>query len=116
MTIRIGKLNGKNLNYLDHDASSLDYALINQGIIEGMQVTNGFVGIGRAIIGVKRTNTAPHQNFMVHTEITTREPVSTSGTKKIWLEVNKQYINDGTLAKNPNGEGIARIVTGADFP
>lgn len=43
MAVRVGKLNGKNLNYLDHDSSSTDYALLNSGVVEGMQVTTNSV-------------------------------------------------------------------------
>lgn len=116
MTIRVGKLNGKNLNYLDHDVSSIDYATIHQGVIEGMNVANGFVEVGRALVAVTRTNMVPNQKFFVHAEITTKEAIDTSGTKKVWLEVNKQFVNDGTLATEPNGTEIARIMTGANFP
>lgn len=116
MTIRVGKLNGKNLNYLDHDVSSIDYATIHQGVIEGMQVVNGFVEVGRALVAVTRTNMVPNQKFFVHAEVTTKEAIDTTGTKKVWLEVNKQFVNDGTLATEPNGTEIARIMTGANFP
>lgn len=116
MTIRVWKLNWKNLNYLDHDVSSLDYALVNQGIIEWMNVTTGFVEVGCALVAVTRTTTTPHQKFLVHVEILTRESVDSSWNKKIWIEVNKNYVNDGTLATNPNGTEIARIMTGANYP
>lgn len=63
MTVRAGKLNGKNLNYIDHDNSALDYALIKSGVIEGLEVTTNAVGVGRAIIITKRTSVTPNQKF-----------------------------------------------------
>lgn len=116
MTVRVGRINGKNLNYTDYDVSAGESAFLNAGIIEGMEVVSGFVNVGRAMVEVTRTNTVPYQKFLVHVEITTREPVDTTGNKKIWLEVNEQYINNGTLATDPRGVGIARVLTGENFP
>lgn len=116
MTVRVGSLNGKNLNYLDHDANALAYSLINPGVIEGLNIADGKVQNGRAMIQVTRTNVTPNQRFLVHVEITAPEPVDTTGTKKIWLEVNQSYVNDGTLATQPNGNGIAAVMTGTNYP
>lgn len=116
MTIRAGKINGKNLNYIDQDNSALDYALVNSGIIEGMQVTAGQVSIGRAILITKRTSVTPNQKFWMHLEITATETIDTTGTKKVWIAVDPQYINDGTLATNPMWTQLATIQTGASYP
>lgn len=116
MTIRAGKINGKNLNYIDQDNSALDYALVNSGIIEWFEVTAWQVAIGRAILITKRTSVTPNQKFWMHIEITAPETIDTTGTKKVWIEVDPQYINDGTLATNPMGTQIAKINTGASYP
>lgn len=68
-----------------------------------MSVTTNTVAIGRALLQVTRTSVTPNQVFMVHVEITNPETISTSGTKKVWLEIDQSYINNGTLASNPLG-------------
>jgi len=42
--------------------------------------------------------------------------IDTSGTKKVWIAIDPQYIEDGTLATNGLGMGIATIQTGASYP
>ena len=116
MTIRVGNLNGKNLNYLDQDNSALDYALVNSGIIEGLQVSANTVWVGRAILITKRTSVTPNQKFGVHIEIVANETIDTAGTKKVWIALDPQYINDGTLATNSNGVWIGTIQTGSAYP
>jgi len=116
MAIRAWKINGKNLNYIDQDNSALDYALVNSGIIEGMQVSTWQVSIGRAILITKRTSITPNQKFGIHLEITSTETIDTTGTKKVWIAVDPQYINVGTLATNPMGTQLASIQTGASYP
>lgn len=116
MTIRAWKINGKNLNYYDHDVGALDYALVNSGIIEGMVVSAWQVSTGRAILITKRTSVTPEQKFWVHIEITATETIDTTWTKKVWIALNPTYINDGTLATNPMGTQLATVQTGASYP
>ena len=116
MTIRAWKLNWKNLNYIDQDNSSIDYALLNSGIIEWFAVTYWQVAIGRAILITKRTSVTPNHKFGVHIEVTANEIIDTTWTKKVWIELDPQYVNDGTLATNPTWTQLAKINTGASYP
>lgn len=52
----------------------------------------------------------------MHLEVTSTHTIDTSGTKKVWIAIDPQYIEDGTLATNGLGIGIANIQTGASYP
>ena len=52
-------------------------------------------------------------NVLVH--ITEEVTVDTTGTKKVWIEIDQTAIDDGS-SNNADGTNIATIETGADYP
>jgi hypothetical protein len=73
------------------------------------------VGVGSWFIKVTRTAITPNEEILVRVEITEAETIDTSGTKKVWLEINQNNINDPAL-NDANGTTAGSIQTGASYP
>lgn len=99
----------------DKDYTALGLAILGEGIIEGLQVTTNQVATGSAFIKATRTSTTPNEEVLVKFEITANEVIDTSGTKKVWIEILQDNINDAGL-NDANGTIAWEIKTGASYP
>jgi hypothetical protein len=78
----------------DKDYTALAASLIDDGVVEGLEVTTNSVATGTAFIKCTRTATTPEEEVMVRIEITEAETIDTSGTKKVWIAIDQTNIND----------------------
>lgn len=99
----------------DKDYTALGLSILEAGVVSGLEVTTNQVANGVAFIKVTRTATTPTEEILVKLEITTNEVIDTSGTKKVWLEINQNNINDPGL-NDANGTTAGSIQTGANYP
>lgn len=99
----------------DKDYTALGLTILEAGVVSGLEVTTNQVGTGTAFIKVTRTATTPTEEILVKLEITANEVIDTSGTKKVWLEINQNNINDPGL-NDVNGTTAGSIKTGASYP
>lgn len=108
-----GLLNGNNLNY-DYQVGLASEAIFSDSgvVVSGIAVTSGSVASGKAIIRCVRTN---GQTVMVTYHNTAAVTVVTSGTTKVWVEVDSAKLDSGTL-NSSDGTGIASINSGAAYP
>lgn len=116
MPIRAWLINWvSNLNR-DHQIGGIHQAILDDGVISGLEVTTWQVSTGTAIVRCVRTSTTPNETVFVSVDITTAEVIDTTGTKKVWLKVLDANVNDPSLNINANGTGIAVIQTGVSYP
>jgi len=99
----------------DKDYTELGLNTIRPGVITGLEVTTNSVGTGKGFVRVTRTATTPEEIILVRVEITEAEVIDTSGTKKVWIEINQDNINDPAL-NDANGTLAGTVETGADYP
>lgn len=99
----------------DKDYTALGLTILEAGVVSGLEVTTNQVGTGTAFIKVTRTATTPTEEILVKLEITANEVIDTSGTKKVWIEINQNNINDPGL-NDANGIKAGSIKTGASYP
>lgn len=108
--IRASLLNGNN-QIQDYDLSKLIQAFRTQGVVTWLNVTTNTVNPGYAFISVTRGS----QTWLMLVDIPTAETISTSGTKKVWIDIDQTKVDDPS--SNPvDGTTIARIQTGAAYP
>jgi len=117
MTLRAWKINWVSNQNQDKDYSAADLLLLaDSAVISGLAVTTWSVAAGRAVIKCVRTSTTPNETIFVHVENTTAVSIDTTGTKKVWIEVQQTSINTAASNTNADGSGIAIINTGASYP
>ena len=112
--LRTTLLNGIT-NERDKDYTALWLSIITEGVISGLEVTTNKVGLGVCFIKATRTATTPQEEILVKFEATTDEIIDTSGTKKVWIEIEQNNINDPGL-NDVNGTTAGSIKTGASYP
>lgn len=108
---RIGVLNGNNITY-DHDLAGLVRWLTDWGVIQGGEVSGNKVQPVQAVIACQRSN---GQKLMLYFESDEQVAIPSSGTFKVYIEVEQSKIDDGT-GNAENGTGIASIKTWPTLP
>ncbi|PZM87178.1 MAG: hypothetical protein DLD55_02710 [candidate division SR1 bacterium] len=108
---RIGVLNGNNITY-DHDLAGLVRGLTDGGVIQGGEISENKVQPVQAVIACQRSN---GQKLMLYFESNEQVAIPSSGTFKVYIEVNQAKIDDGS-ENAENGTGIAEIKTGPTLP
>lgn len=108
----VGFLNGKNKNY-DYQLSAASLALLTGGVVgSGLGVTDGEVAAGTAFVECVRTN---GQRVLVHYENTAALVFDTTGTKKVFVLIDQEKIDNGS-ANAADGTGIGAVSSAADWP
>lgn len=108
--IRASFLNGNN-QVQDYDFSKIFESFRTEWVISWMQVTTNSVWVWYWFITVTRGT----QTWLMLVDIQTAETISTSGTKKVWIDIDQTKVD--TPSSNPtDGSTIARIQTGASYP
>lgn len=74
-------------------------------MIEGFEVSDGTLAPGKAWVKVSRSN---GETIMALVQNTESLAVDTTGTKKIWLEIRQEAIDNGLL-NNEDGSEIAGV-------
>ena len=97
---------------LDADLSKYIETVSDQWVIEGLEVGSNSVAPGKAWVKAKRSNGETIMTLVQNTEALT---VDTSGTKKIWLEIKQEAIDNGLL-NNEDWTWIASIKTWPSVP
>lgn len=108
---RVGVLNGNNITY-DHDLAGLVRGLTEWGVIEWGTISWSKVQPVQAIVAAKRSN---GQKLMLYFESDEQVSIPSSGTFKVYIEVNQAKIDDGT-SNAENGTGIAEIKAWPSVP
>lgn len=108
---RIGVLNGNNITY-DHDLAGLVRWLTDWGVIQGGEISGNKVQPVQAVIACQRSN---GQKLMLYFESDEQVAMPSSGTFKVYIEVNQAKIDDGS-ENTENGTGIASIKTWPSVP
>lgn len=110
--LRVALLNGTDNNY-DHNLTKMLSALIaGSCTVEGMAVTTNQVATGRWFLKAERTG---GEEALILVDITSNQVIDTTGTKKVWIELDQAKIDDGDLI-NSNQDNVASINTGASYP
>lgn len=97
---------------LDADLSKYIETVSDQWIIEGLEVNSNSVAPGKAWVKATRSNGETIMTLVQNTEALA---VDTSGTKKIWLEIRQEAIDNGLL-NNEDWTWIAEIKTWPSVP
>lgn len=108
---RIGVLNGNNITY-DHDLAGLVRGLTDWGVIQGGEISENKVQPVQAVIACQRSN---GQKLMLYFESDEQVAIPSSGTFKVYIEVNQAKIDDGT-GNAENWTWIAEIKTWPTLP
>lgn len=108
---RIGVLNGNNITY-DHDLAGLVRGLTDWGVIQGGEISENKVQPVQAVIACQRSN---GQKLMLYFESDEQVSIPSSGTFKIYIEVNQAKIDNGT-GNAENWTWIAEIKTWPTLP
>ena len=109
--LRTALLSGNTIT-LDADLSKYIETISDQWVIEGLEVSSNSVAPGKAWVKATRSNGETIMTLVQNTEALT---VDTSGTKKIWLEIKQEAIDNGLL-NNEDWSGIASIKTWPTLP
>ena len=97
---------------LDADLSKYIETVSDQWVIEGLEVSSNSVAPGKAWVKATRSNGETIMTLVQNTEALS---VDTSGTKKIWLEIRQEAIDNGLL-NNEDWTWIASIKTWPTLP
>ena len=97
---------------LDADLSKYIETISDQWVIEGLEVSSNSVAPGKAWVKATRSNGETIMTLVQNTEALTAD---TSGTKKIWIELSQEAIDNGLL-NNEDWSGIASIKTWPTLP
>ena len=97
---------------LDADLSKYIETVSDQWVIEGLEVSSNSVAPGKAWVKATRSNGETIMTLVQNTEALS---LDTSGTKKIWLEIRQEAIDNGLL-NNEDWTGIAEIKTWPTLP
>ena len=97
---------------LDADLSKYIETVSDQWVIEGLEVSSNSVAPGKAWVKATRSNGETIMTLVQNTEALA---VDTSGTKKIWLEIRQEAIDNGLL-NNEDWTWIAEIKTWPTLP
>lgn len=97
---------------LDADLSKYIETVSDQWVIEGLEVNSNSVAPGKAWVKATRSNGETIMTLVQNTEALS---VDTSGTKKIWIEIKQDAIDNGLL-NNEDGTWIAEIKTWPSVP
>lgn len=97
---------------LDADLSKYIETVSDQWVIEGLEVSSNSIAPGKAWVKATRGNGETIMTLVQNTEALA---VDTSGTKKIWLEIRQEAIDNGLL-NNEDGTWIAEIKTWPTLP
>lgn len=108
---RVWILNWENLNN-DHDFSALVDWFLESGVIDWLSVMTWNVSIWRALVQVQRTG---WKSFYVFFENTDSLIFDTSGTKKIFIEIDQAKIDDWSLNAE-DGSWIWQIKSASNYP
>ncbi|MCP4523791.1 MAG: hypothetical protein GY828_06270, partial [Candidatus Gracilibacteria bacterium] len=107
---RVALINGENINQ-DYDLSKIFQSLAFAGVGKGLEVVDGKVTPGYAFINISRDN----EEFSVLFQNTSDVTIDTTGTKKVFIELDQSKIDDGS-ANSSNGTGIGEIKTADNYP
>ena len=97
---------------LDADLSKYIETVSDQWVIEGLEVSSNSVAPGKPWVKATRSNGETIMTLVQNTEALA---VDTSGTKKIWLEIKQEAIDNGLL-NNEDWTWIAEIKTWPSVP
>lgn len=97
---------------LDADLSKYIESVSDQWVIEGLEVNSNSVAPGKAWVKATRSN---GETIMVLVQNPEVLAIDTSGTKKIWLEIRQEAIDNGLL-NNEDWTWIAEIKTWPSVP
>lgn len=97
---------------LDADLSKYIETVSDQWVIEGLEVSSNSVAPGKAWVKATRSNGETIMTLVQNTEALS---IDTSGTKKIWLEIRQEAIDNGLL-NNEDWTWIAEIKTWPSVP
>lgn len=97
---------------LDADLSKYIETVSDQWVIEWLEVSSNSVAPGKAWVKATRSNGETIMTLVQNTEALA---VDTSGTKKIWLEIRQEAIDNGLL-NNEDWSGITSIKTWPTLP
>ena len=102
-------------NERDKDYTALGLQSIRPGVIAGLEITTNSISAGLGFIKINRTAITPNEEALILVTLSASEVIDTSGTKKFWIEINQNNINDPAL--NDEGGTIAgTIESGASYP
>ncbi|HPO05868.1 MAG TPA: hypothetical protein PLQ36_02025, partial [Candidatus Gracilibacteria bacterium] len=93
----------------DADFGALGEAIINAGVISGLELTGGNVTAGKAFIEVTRTSVTPNESWLVYVENTANIALSTDPSMKIYLQVKQANLNDQSLNTDIDGQNIVEL-------
>ena len=108
---RVWILNGNNISQ-DKDFGAFFLSIAQPWVFDGLNVESGVVRSWRAIIECTRSN---GDTIAVVFENTDDVAISTSWTKKVFIEVTQSKIDDGS-ANQEDWTGIASIKTATSYP
>lgn len=108
-----GPLNGSNLSQ-DYQFTAPAVMMLGSGTLGAshLAVTLNSVAVGEALISCTRTN---GEKVMLHFRNSAAYTIDTSGTKKVFIEVDQTKLDDGS-ANGVGGTDIAVITTAASYP
>lgn len=107
---RVALINGENINQ-DYDFSKILESLATPWVVKWLEVQTGKVTAWYGFIEVERNGTS----FFVLFENTENLTIDTSGTKKVFIEINRSNINDWS-SNNSDWTGIWEIKTASSYP
>ena len=116
--IVIGNLNGANLERdhgLSMDAIMNMQAGVRKGFSGECEVTTNLVSPGVVWVEALRTSVSPNETFLVPVWIDANVVIDTSGTNKVFVEVDPTKIIDGS-GNAADGTGIASVTVAASVP
>ena len=102
-------------NERDKDYTALWNSLIDNGVITGLEITTNSISAGSCFVKINRTSITPNEEALVLVTLTASEVIDTSGTKKFWIVIDQNNINDPAL-NDENGTLAGRIESGASYP
>lgn len=110
MALRSALLNWANINY-DKDITKLLSAIAQSWVVSWLQVQTGKITAWYSFIEVDRSG----DKFFILVELTSDYTIDTTWTKKIWIEVNQDNINNWNI-NSPDWIWISIIKTGSFYP
>jgi hypothetical protein len=102
-------------NERDKDYTALGLQSIRPGVIGGLEVTTNSISAGTGFIKCTRTAITPNEDILVLVTLTASEVIDTTGTKKFWIVIDQNNINDPAL-NDVNGTLAGKIDSGASYP
>ncbi len=107
---RVALINWENINQ-DYDLSKILESLATPWVVKGLEVQSWKVTKWYSFVEITRNST----KFLVLFENTEELNINTSGTKKIFIEINQNNIDDGSFNES-NWEWIWVIKIASNYP